>query len=760
MPYLSRRELAQLGMGVLAIGALGADTAVTTAQADRVERPSRLAGRVAFLQVVAHPDDDLYFMNPDIADSVRTGGEVTTVVLTAAEAGGGASFAAARQHGLRSAYARMAGADDDAPWRRRVLVTRGGEAELCELEADARIRLVFLDISMGGYTGSTPGDENHTSLAALFHGTETTRPVLQPSESAIAGGIYTRDQLVGTLTDLMDRFQPTVVRTMDPDPERRGIGPKERAWLTDSGVHTDNEDHTATAWFTYAAYADHRARRGPSAVRLDSYVGYGNARWKHNLGGSSAREKLRLLGVYGWADRRKCGDPVGCGDRTVGGNAARPGWSQSTNLRHVGTTDWLRMGPDGRLRAFAAVGGHAVMWTETAAGSGKFGPGMAIQAAAQAAKADKARGATAQTGQQQDREAGQQRNSQAGQQRNSEAGQQRNPETGQQYNPETGQQHNPQTSQHQNPDQNTAYTLTPHLVVAVASDQRAHLVGLRATADPDRGTWIQEVVVAGERPDGSFTPWTNLGTPTGAKTKDCRAVGCPTAIVDGHDVLHVFVRNADMSVSWRRRDLRTPGAGWSDWRDIGGHRVRDGLTAVLTQKGDVELHAVGHVLWTWQIGDSGEPSVTHASLPPMGDPPTVHALRGGGALLAARAADTGVLTVMSRASGGGWSPQASVLGGQGGFGVVAIQPHSSGVFVAQRGRRGVVEVVWQPKIGAAGGVRRWLGGPGPILRPSLTVDAKGRVVVAAIGPEGALYTARIDARDVPRTLTWQSWALV
>jgi len=72
----------------------------------------------------------------------------------------------------------------------------------------------------------------------------------------------------------------------------------------------------------------------------------------------------------------------------------------------------------------------------------------------------------------------------------------------------------------------------------------------------------------------------------------------------------------------------------------------------------------------------------------------------------------------------------------------------------------VVEGVWQPRVGASDEVRRWLGGPGPILRPSLTVDAKGHVVVAAIGPEGALYTARIDARDVPRTLTWQSWALV
>ncbi|WP_194920786.1 hypothetical protein, partial [Catenulispora rubra] len=312
-----------------------------------------------------------------------------------------------------------------------------------------------------------------------------------------------------------------------------------------------------------------------------------------------------------------------------------------------------------------------------------------------------------------------------------------------------------------NPDANTASSLTPHLVVAVGASQRANLVGLRVTTDPDRGSWSQEVVVSTERTDGSFTPWTGLGTPTGAKTKDCQAVGCPAAVVDGRGVLHVFARNADMSVSWRHRDLTKPDTRWSGWRDIGGHRVRDGLTAAVTPEGDVELHAVGHMLWTWRVDASGEPRPTHAALPPMGDPPTVHMVRDGGALLAARAADSGVLTVLSRPSGGSWRPQEKgvALGGQGGFGVVAIQPHAGGVFLAQRGRRGLVEVVWQPQVGVPDGVRRWLGGPGPILHPALTVDAHGRIVVAAIGPEGALYTARIDTGDPPRTLQWECSAL-
>jgi LmbE family N-acetylglucosaminyl deacetylase len=757
-------------MGVLAAGVLGADSAVSADAEQRLARPARLAGRVAFLQVVAHPDDDLYFMNPDIADSVRTGGEVTTVVLTAAEAGGGARFAAARQHGLRSAYARMAGAEEDDPWRTTALVTRGGEACLSELRANPQVRLVFLDISMGGYWGTRPGDENYTPLAALYRGTQKTRPVLRPEEDPVSGGVYTRDQLVGTLTDLMDRFTPTVVRTLDPDPERR-IGPAERAWATDSGVHTDNEDHTATAWFTYAAYADHRARRGPSEVTLDAYIGYGNARWKHNLGRHSEGEKLKLLGVYGWADRRHCGDPVGCGDNTVGGNAARPGWSQSTSLRHPGTTDWLRPDATGRLRAFAVVGGQAVVWRETAPGSGRYAAAVSVEggsASGQASDAAFTSASVAASG-----AATRAATSAATSAAVALAA------TAAAVAPPAGAAVGlasatsaPLTPAAPNPparrvDPNTATSLAPHLSVAVDGAGRAHLAGLRTITDPDGGTWSQEVVVTSERPDGTFQPWTSLGAPVGPKTNDSHAVGSPEAVVDGRGVLHVFVRNADMSVSWRHRDLAStaalsgavPASAWSDWQDIGGERVRDGLTATVTPTGDVELHANGQAFWSWRIGGDGVPQVIPTTLPPLGDPPTVRALSDGVTLMAARQPDTGELTIRARRRGLAWEPAPTSLGSTAGFGVMALQPHGDGVFLAQRGRHGLVETVWQPHLDRRDGVRRWLSGPGPIQRPSLAADARGLVVVAAVGPDGALYTARIDADDLPETLEWHSWPL-
>jgi hypothetical protein len=70
-----------------------------------------------------------------------------------------------------------------------------------------------------------------------------------------------------------------------------------------------------------------------------------------------------------------------------------------------------------------------------------------------------------------------------------------------------------------------------------------------------------------------------------------------------------------------------------------------------------------------------------------------------------------------------------------------------------------VETVWQPHLDRKHGVRRWLGGPGPIQRPALAVDARGLVTVAVVGPDGALYTARINADEPPRTLDWHAWRL-
>ncbi|WP_410721392.1 PIG-L family deacetylase, partial [Burkholderia sp. SIMBA_048] len=57
------------------------------------------------LAFVAHLDDDLLFMNPDIASNVAAGGCVRVVYLTASDAGEGDTYMLGRERGVRAAYA-------------------------------------------------------------------------------------------------------------------------------------------------------------------------------------------------------------------------------------------------------------------------------------------------------------------------------------------------------------------------------------------------------------------------------------------------------------------------------------------------------------------------------------------------------------------------------------------------------------------------------------------------------------------------------
>lgn len=84
------------------------------------------------MQVLAHPDDDLYLMNPDTREALDAGTPVVCVYLSAGDADGlnkvpgaprpkpdHAAYSSARQQGLRQAYAELLGLDRFTPGRDR-----------------------------------------------------------------------------------------------------------------------------------------------------------------------------------------------------------------------------------------------------------------------------------------------------------------------------------------------------------------------------------------------------------------------------------------------------------------------------------------------------------------------------------------------------------------------------------------------------------------------------------------------------------------
>ncbi|NUS87458.1 MAG: PIG-L family deacetylase, partial [Streptomyces sp.] len=340
------------------------------------------------LQILAHPDDDLYFMNPDAEHMLTAGVPVVCVYVTAGEAAGinreagtprpgadKAAYSAARHQGLRQAYAQLLGLDKFTRWRRSVLELPGGvTAETNVLGNGGRsVRLIFLNIAMLSAGNvripqlwNLPGILMRTLIAA-------DSPVRAPST-------YRHQTLVDVLAGIMDRYRPTVIHTLDPDPDFQvhdATHPRDN----DQPGCSDHRDHTPVAlfaWKAIAQWADDVARREKRAPRftVTSFRGYYNQRWPHNLPPAVVEQKARAVAAYGGSPQWDCGNAAGCGDYGQGGTRPltnRKGWIRSTHYRYPSALPTPLTDPDGRLVAYGALGAQAVRWRETAPGSGRFG---------------------------------------------------------------------------------------------------------------------------------------------------------------------------------------------------------------------------------------------------------------------------------------------------------------------------------------------------------------------------------------------------
>lgn len=175
--------------------------AVLASCGDNLLPPGAPLARAPDLAIVAHQDDDLIFMQPDLYAAVEAGAGVTNVYVTAGNADGGLDDAEKRYAGLMSAYGAIVGSD---AWGCGWVDIAGHRAEHCRL-ADAPVSLVFLGYPDGGKDG-----EDVASLAKLWDGSI-------PSASTIARDAtrYDRDSLIATVTAIIDATAPTTLRTLE-----------------------------------------------------------------------------------------------------------------------------------------------------------------------------------------------------------------------------------------------------------------------------------------------------------------------------------------------------------------------------------------------------------------------------------------------------------------------------------------------------------------------------------------------------------------
>lgn len=637
---------------------------------------------VSVMQVIAHADDDMYFMNPDVLATLGPDARSVTVVLTAGESDGRnyggkdrrrqsakpdrPGFAAARQNGARGAYAQMALGDRTAQWKREPLTTRGAVAQIDTLVKAPGVQLIFLGMHEAGVITSF----HKNSLRGLWE-EAVPRVGTLPAKGGVVPTAYSydRESLLGTLTDLLARFRPTLLRTLDPDPESSPRGP--------GGARTpdDHQDHTAAGLFALEAlrrYDGERgehgeSRDGPSIV-VQSYRAYCNAKWPHNLGTVGFARKKRILGTYGWVDNWNCGDPSGCGDRKVGARVDVYNWAESTYPRWPGTTDWVQAGVDGTLYAFGVLDGRAVVWSSTD-GNGAWSPGRSLGGG----------------------------------------------------------------------------LLAPRLEVVRLSDGRLRLFGLRLGLAARPHEQRREIVTCTQDAGGSFGPWRSLGSPDGHDPVAARETGVPTAVADGTGRLHLFARNRARGLSERVLELD---GSWLPWRALGGVDIQDGVSAIRLADGRVEVYAATRsAIACWSQKRLGEPTAQAAPLgaPAPGGPLTAHAGPDGRVSVFVRGAGTArILLHRQTAPGAAWTTRPPVdLGGHGGTGPpgVAAVPGVDGLFVTHRNDDHGVSIARLPiePVGAP----TWTALAGTCVHePAITADARGRIVVASMGPDGTMSSIR------------------
>ncbi|MGW1655197.1 PIG-L family deacetylase [Streptomyces atratus] len=680
---MSRRTL-MTAAGAMSLAVLGACTVPASPRRRNPTAnpmpglPISASHPALMMQILAHPDDDLYFMNPDTQQALDAGTPLVCVYLTAGEATGvnrvpgrplpapdKAAYSSSRHQGLRQAYATLLGLGRFTEWQKSVIDLHGNHrAEINRLGNGAhRVELIFINTAMHTSYG-------RLGLPSLWQDRRLVLPTVVADNSPLQkAGSYTYDGLIDVLDGLFDRYRPSIVHTMDPDPDIQHSSELVRRRDSEQKGYSDHPDHTATALFTWTALIRWVARTtavggGVPSFATTAFRGYYNRHWPKNLPPAVLAEKASHLVPYGGSAEWRCGNPAGCGDYSVGGNRPltnRKGWVRSTHYRYPGPRPVVATAPDGRLVAYGVLGLRAVRWRESAPGSGVW----------------------------------------------------------------------------KTPDDLGGGPLAPILGGALLPDGRQLLFGLRfAALGGHGGDNEREIVVLEQRsPGGDFRAWRGLGNPE-PNGETGRRIGVPVAVAAPDGRVHLFVRNAEKGLSTRVRD--TDGR-WSGWRDTGGGEVQDGLAAVVDDAGCVHVFAAGRYAvhhWTQDApGDEVTARTQISGVPVPADGPAALPGADGTVELFYRAAAKARLTTVMT----GETADETGIDGYGrlikdrvgfdGYGPVSAAGSPRGPVLLGRTEKGLIQ------LRTSRGISVRKHGPVALDGPALHVGRDGRPTVVALGPD-------------------------
>ncbi len=229
------------------------------------------------LQVVAHEDDDILFMNPDVYSAIEAGRCMRTVYLTAGDAGESVNYWAGRESGAKAAYAEMFNSKNE--WYDEVQYVNDKKVTVSYLRGMPKVSLIFVRLPDGNLRGEGFAGNNYQSLRNLLAGTQPTITTVDDNET------YTKQQLVDMLLGVMNADQPDEIRTQGSDDQADG----------------DHADHHGAGILAAEAAAQYQM---PHTV--SHYVGYSLQEQQNNLSPEVVALKQRVFMAYAKNDGAVC----------------------------------------------------------------------------------------------------------------------------------------------------------------------------------------------------------------------------------------------------------------------------------------------------------------------------------------------------------------------------------------------------------------------------------------------------------------------
>ena len=251
------------------------------------------------MNIVAHQDDDLLFLSPDLLHSVQAGYCVRTVFLTAGDSGHGKFYWLNRQLGAEAAYDTMLGSKEI--WLQRTVKLGDNQfVTVANPRGNPRVSLIFFNMPDGDIHGDGFHTSNYETLAKLKGG-EISSITTVDGQSA-----YTSSQVIEDLSSLINTYRPSELRTQAD---------------VASADFPDHSDHVTAGWYATRALERFNTEQHleNSSIPLVRYIGYPIHGYEGNVSDKDFDEKEAAFLSYATFDGGVCRTVAECRESSTYG---------------------------------------------------------------------------------------------------------------------------------------------------------------------------------------------------------------------------------------------------------------------------------------------------------------------------------------------------------------------------------------------------------------------------------------------------------